>query len=88
MLLSLYRQVAVELVRSDAAAELVGTGTKVDRARARIGTDAAAVRLRSGQELVTYKLWGTSKLLESIFSLLKAEKGDCKSFYPVRKVSN
>jgi hypothetical protein len=56
-LLSLYRQVAVELVRSDpqllttdAAVELVGTGTKMDRAR--VGIDAAFVRLRSGQELV------------------------------------
>jgi hypothetical protein len=43
----------MQLLTTDAAVELVGTGTKMDRAkRARIGTDAAAVRLRYGQELV------------------------------------
>ncbi len=42
----------MQLLTTDAAVELVGTGTKMDRARARIGTDAAAVLLRSGQELV------------------------------------
>jgi hypothetical protein len=63
-----------QLLTTDAAVELVGTGTKMDRARARIGTDAAAVRLRSGQELYIVMSFRLPSNFKEAFSASEVRK--------------